>query len=225
MVAPIGTLAHVRSAATLSVVADYESFNGGEPVPPTDLYPFSALGPLEKGYSTRNLRKLVTPVAPIPMHVVPKPGRILYPSELDAMDYIMKAMFIFSTQPWTNSIASALSSKVFVVSLKADRRHTAANAAIMAKKLEDKGQAIPESTTPRQMTSEQWVNLARCYDAWPFKPRVSFFPGLTCLWSLTCRAAQSYETDFEDRNAEFSMTMEGHKARDDTEVTEPDEET
>ncbi|KAG0150709.1 hypothetical protein CROQUDRAFT_668344 [Cronartium quercuum f. sp. fusiforme G11] len=49
--------------------------------------------------------------------------------------------------------------------------HAAAGASIMYEKLKAKGQEIPRSTTPRMMTGDQWANLSRCFNEWPFKPR------------------------------------------------------
>lgn len=43
----------------------------------------------------------------------------------------------------------------------------------MYDKLKAKGQEIPRSTTPRMMSGQDWVNLSRCFNEWPFKPRVS----------------------------------------------------
>ncbi|EGF99445.1 uncharacterized protein MELLADRAFT_79455 [Melampsora larici-populina 98AG31] len=48
---------------------------------------------------------------------------------------------------------------------------SAAGASIMYDKLKAKGQTIPKSTTPRMMTGQEWINLSKCFNEWPFKPR------------------------------------------------------
>lgn len=101
----VGSMHHSRSAAILDLVADFSSFNGGVPLPVTDFFPFSVLGASDNGYPTRNFKHRHHPTSAIPMHVVPKPGRILTSREFDALDYIMKSMFIFSGQPWTHGIS------------------------------------------------------------------------------------------------------------------------
>ncbi|KAH9816597.1 hypothetical protein DFH28DRAFT_891205 [Melampsora americana] len=49
--------------------------------------------------------------------------------------------------------------------------HSAAGASIMYDKLKSKGQTISKSTTPRMMTGQEWINLSKCFNEWPFKPK------------------------------------------------------
>lgn len=105
----------------------------------------------------------------------------LTPDESDCLNFLQRVMFIHSAQSWVESIS-----------------HAAAGASIMYDKLKELDDAqkaqrdsrpgsndstengdgdhesrfyIPRSKTPRSFSDQDWINLAKAFNRWPFRPR------------------------------------------------------
>ncbi|KAI8444137.1 hypothetical protein BY996DRAFT_4601481 [Phakopsora pachyrhizi] len=48
--------------------------------------------------------------------------------------------------------------------------HVAAGASIMYDRLRDEGREISRSKSVRELSDEDWIDLCRCFNQWPFKP-------------------------------------------------------
>ncbi|CAH7681811.1 hypothetical protein PPACK8108_LOCUS14464 [Phakopsora pachyrhizi] len=83
----------------------------------------------------------------------PKTNLSLSEEEFDCLIFLQKMMFVHSASSWVDSIS-----------------HVAAGASIMYDRLRDEGREISRSKSVRELSDEDWIDLCRCFNQWPFKP-------------------------------------------------------
>lgn len=128
-----------------------------------------------------------TRYAPISAAVfTPHVEQTMQGERFEAFEFLAKALFIHSNTPWSKSIKCVPSSeleklrdigtKISTAFMASVDRYAAPGAEILTQKVRDAGHPVDPDKTPEQLTVLEWLWITDAFIAWPFRPKVSFFP-------------------------------------------------